>query len=45
MPTTPAGRPPVRATADESAEAFAELRRILAAHAKGLKVNGDLRGP
>jgi hypothetical protein len=41
MPTTPAGRPPVRATADESAEAFAELRKVLAAHAKGLKVTAD----
>jgi hypothetical protein len=26
---------------DESAEAFAELRKILAAHAKGLKVTAD----
>ena len=38
MPTSPARKPPVRATAEESAEAFAALRKILAAHAKGLKV-------
>jgi hypothetical protein len=41
MPTLPARTPPVRATAEQSAEAFAALREILAAHAKGLKVTAD----
>ena len=41
MSTRPARTPPVRATAEESAEAFAALREILAAHAKGLKVTAD----
>ena len=41
MPTSPAPRPPVRATAEESAETFVALRKILAAHAKGLKVTAD----
>jgi hypothetical protein len=41
MPTVPARTPPVRATAEQSAEAFAALREILAAHAKGLKVTAD----
>lgn len=41
MPTTPGKTPPVRATAEQSAEAFAALRKILAAHAKGLKVTAD----
>ena len=41
MTTTPAGRSPVRASAAESAETFAALRKILAVHAKGLKVTAD----
>lgn len=41
MSTSPAPKPPVRATAQESTEAFAALRKILAAHAKGLKVTAD----
>lgn len=41
MPTTPPRKPPVRATAEESAEAFAALRAILAKHAKALKVTSD----
>ena len=41
MPTTPGKTPPVRATAEQSAEAFTALRRILAARAKGLKVTAD----
>lgn len=41
MSTRPAPAPPVRATAEQSAEAFAALREILAAHAKGLKVTAD----
>ena len=41
MSETPARKPPVRATASESAEAFAALRKLLAAHAKGLKVTAD----
>jgi len=41
MPTSPERKPPVRATAEESAEAFDALRLILAAHAKGLKVTAD----
>lgn len=35
------GPPPVRATAEQSAEVFAALRAILAAHAKELKVTAD----
>jgi len=35
------GTPPVRATAEQSAEVFAALRAILAAHAKKLKVTAD----
>ena len=35
------GTPPVRATAEQSAEVFAALRAILAAHAKELKVTAD----
>ena len=41
MSTSPGKTPPVRATAEQSAEAFAALRRILASHAKGLKVTAD----
>lgn len=41
MPTTPARTPPDRATAAGSADAFAALRKILSAHAKGLKVTAD----
>ncbi len=41
MPTSPVRTPPVRANADESAEAFAALRKILASHAKELKVTAD----
>lgn len=41
MPTTPARTPPARATTAESADAFAALRKILSAHAKGLKVTAD----
>lgn len=41
MPTNPAKTPPVRATAEQSAEVFAALRKVLAAHAKGLKVTAD----
>jgi hypothetical protein len=41
MPTSPSRTPPVRATAEESAEAFTALRAILAAHAKALKVTAD----
>ena len=41
MPKTPDRVPPVRASAEESAETFAALRKILAAHAKGLKVTAD----
>ncbi len=41
MSTRPAPAPPVRATAEQSAEAFAALREILAAHAKGLEVTAD----
>ena len=35
------GMPPVRATAEQSAEVFAALRAILAVHAKELKVTAD----
>ncbi len=35
------GTPPVRATAEQSAEVFTALRAILAAHAKELKVTAD----
>ncbi|MHB8797323.1 MAG: hypothetical protein ACYDBY_02555 [Thermoanaerobaculia bacterium] len=35
------GTPPVRATAEQSAEVFAALRAILSAHAKELKVAAD----
>ncbi len=41
MPKNPDRVPPVRASAEESAETFAALRKILAAHAKGLKVTAD----
>ena len=41
MPEKPVRTPPVRATAEQSAEAFAALRKILAAHAKGLTVTAD----
>ena len=41
MSTRAAPAPPVRATAEQSAEAFAALREILVAHAKGLKVTAD----
>jgi len=41
MPTTPPRTPPVRATAEQSAEVFATLRAILAAHARELKVTAD----
>jgi hypothetical protein len=41
MPESPARKPPNRASASESAEAFAALRNVLAAHAKGLKVTAD----
>lgn len=41
MPQSPVRRPPVRATPEESAEVFAALREILAAHAHGLKVTAD----
>ena len=41
MPESPARKPPVRATASESAEVFAALRKLLAAHSKGLKVTAD----
>lgn len=35
------GTPPVRATAEQSAEVFAALRSILSAHAQELKVTAD----
>jgi hypothetical protein len=35
------GRVPVRATAEQSADAFRALRQILAAHAEGLTVTAD----
>lgn len=41
MPTSPARTPPIRATAEQSDEVFAALRKILAAHAKGLKPTAD----
>ena len=41
MSTRAAPAPPVRATAEQSAEAFAALREVLAAHAQGLKVTAD----
>jgi hypothetical protein len=41
MPTIPARTPPPRATAEQSDEVFAALRKILAAHAKGLKPTAD----
>lgn len=41
MPTTPSRTPPVRATAEQSAEVFATLRAILAAHARELRVTAD----
>lgn len=41
METPPARTPPPRASAEDSAEVFAALRKILAAHAKGLKPTAD----
>jgi hypothetical protein len=41
MSTSPVRKPPVRASAEESAEAFEALKRILAAHAMGLKLTAD----
>lgn len=41
MPTTPVRTPPARSSAKESAETFDALRKILASHAKGLKVTAD----
>lgn len=41
MTTRPTRTPPVRATAEESAEAFAALREILLPLAGGLKVTAD----
>jgi hypothetical protein len=41
MAESPVRTPPVRATAEQSAEVFEALRKILAAHAKGLKVTAD----
>ena len=41
MPETKTRKPPVRATEEESAEAFAALRKLLASCAKGLTVTAD----
>jgi hypothetical protein len=41
MPTSPARTPPIRASTEESEEVFAALRKILAAHAEGLKPTAD----
>ena len=41
MAANPVRRVPVRATPEESAEAFAALRKVLSAHAKGLRVTAD----
>ena len=40
MPAT-SKKPPVRASAEESAETFDALRKVLAVHAKGLEVTAD----
>ena len=34
-------KPPIRATPEEAAEAFEALKKVLAAHAKGLKVTAE----
>jgi len=41
MPERPVRTPPARASAEQSAETFAALRKILAAHAKRMKVTAD----
>lgn len=41
MTTSPARIPPPRASAEESAEVFSALRKVLAACAKGLKPTAD----
>ena len=41
MPGRTDSKPPVRASAEQSAEAYSALRAILAAHAKALKVTAD----
>lgn len=41
MPTSSTRTPPLRASAEESEEVFAALRKVLAAHSEGLKPTAD----